>query len=592
MSDYRPIDSDVYNEAKSLGLTSLQANIVSSRISIKDNIDIESLINPSLSKIPDPMLMKDMDKAVNRLADAIINNELIAVSTDFDTDGCSSCAVIKSALVQCFRVPETSVIVHVSDRMKHGYGLSPGAVDSILSASWDRPPTVVITADHGSSDKAGIEHYLKRMSELGSIGDVIVTDHHEIPEEGPPDNAYAVCNPKREDCSYPETWVCGGLIAYFLIGMVAKELISRGWIEKSKHGILLSYSGLATIGDMMDLRQNTNRAVVNFALEKMNKQALPAWSVIKQSLEDGESITEETLGFFISPAVNSASRMGYDGINAVNYLMAPNYETAQKKFDFIKSSNAERQNVEAKLLDGAIEKAQTQYDAGRRSIIIHLDEGHAGVNGIVCSRIKERFNRPTMVLSTVGNLFVGSCRSLPGFDFRMGMSRVFKENKGIAIKYGGHSQAAGLSVNPDRVEDLVRLFEEYNAPYITDEVLGGKISHDGVLFEDVSVHADTLDEISQLAPYGQKFETPIFLLKGYVSNFKIVGSKQNHAKITITNEYGSISGIWFKVVSSASDEIPVANGDYVEVLTGISWNYFRGNKTIQCKINSLVQKGN
>lgn len=588
-STQRQIDNEIYTKGLSLGLSDLQSRIIAGRIGGGDGMLVEQVISPEISKIPPPSLMKDMDKSAERLADAVVNGELIAVSTDFDTDGCSSCAIIKVALTRYFKVPEQNVVVHVSDRMKHGYGLSQGAIDAILSACWDRPPTLIITADHGSSDEDGISYYQKKMAEAGSIGDVVVTDHHEIPEEGPPISAYAVCNPKRADCTYPEHTVCGGVVAYFLVARTAQILIERGWIERSPHSILLSYAGLATIGDMMDMRTNTNRAIVHFALRKMNDGALPAWQVVKQLVDPSASVTAETLGFFVSPAINSASRMGYDGMNAVNFLTAITPEVAQSKFQVISESNLERQDVESALLEEAFEKAQVQINEGRRSLVIYLEEGHAGVNGIVCSRVKDRFNRPSAVLSTVGNLVVGSCRSLPGFDFRAGMSRVFSEHKGIAVKFGGHSQAAGLSIHKERVDDFVRLFEEINAPFITDEVISGRQYYDGVLFEDVPVFHQTITEIEALEPYGQKFEPPVFLLKGTISKLRVVGSKKNHAQVGIKSTTGGeISGMWFKIISSEGEELPVSIGDYIELLVSVGFNRFRGATTIQFIVQGVA----
>lgn len=577
----RATDAQSYELAKQAGLTDVQAQIVAARMRFENLEQVRQFMQPSLAdSLPPPHLMKDMEKAAERFAQAIIGGETIALSTDFDSDGCSSCSILYSALINYFSVPRERIVPHVSLRMKHGYGLSKGAVDEIFMEAFGRkPPTLLITADHGSSDQVGVEYYLEKMKEQGMSGDVIITDHHEIPSHGHPKAAYACCNPKREDCTYPEPSVCGAVVAYLLVAQTRKVLLEKGWQVKPNHGVLLSYGGLATISDVMDLRRPANRAIVQNALKQINRKALPAWSVLKQEASN-QTVWAETLAFGAAAAINAASRTGRDGWIAVQFMTAITNEMASKYWLELKKANKERQDIEASLLEDAITIAQWQNDNGRKTLVVYLKNGHAGVNGIVCSRIKDRFGKPTIVLSPVSGAVTGSARSIEGFDIREAMEKTFEKYKDICIKFGGHEQAAGLTVYPEKVSEFIDAFEDVAGSMMDNVVLGGVIRYD-FDFTDYPINELLYAELQRLEPYGQKFEKPLFVIRAKAFDLKPIGANKNHLRMKLQTKHGSIAAMWFRFRFDESEPIPIEDGLEYRFVVTLSKNYFNGQSTLQ-----------
>ena len=395
----RITDKVIYKAALDAGLSELQAKIIANR-QLPKGTDIHGFINPSLEKMPKISLLKDIKVAGERIAEAVINEECIGLVCDFDVDGTSSAAVMYKALVDLFKMPAYRVKVFISNRMKEGYGFSDQVLDRILDT--DPIPSLLITADQGSSNGAQVTRYVEYMKSKKKTGDVIVSDHHEIPKSGGPNDAIAFVNPQQKDDNYPDKTICGCTVALFLMASARNELIKSGHLNAKETSLrdLIAYSTAATIADCVSMASQTNRAIVKQGLEEINDGKLPAWRQMQQFVRDvNEPIKEDSIGFGLGPRINACSRTGGDGLNAVRYYLAENDNDAKRYLEYLHVDNNIRKDIEQKLLKEATRQAISLTEQGYRSIVFFLKDGHHGIHGIVASRICERFGRPVIALS-------------------------------------------------------------------------------------------------------------------------------------------------------------------------------------------------
>ncbi len=403
-------DNELYKKAIEGGATKLQAEIIANR-DIPDGTDIQGFMNPSLDSIRDVGRMKDIKKAGNRIADAIIEGEHICLACDFDVDGISSAAVMYKAIVDLFSYDPSKVYTCISNRMKEGYGLNDQVIERILEK--DPIPTLVITADQGSSNEPQIKKYLeetKRIMKLRGAkkridraGEVIVSDHHEIPPSGGPVSAFAFVNPQQHDDEFPDKTICGCTVAMFLMASTRAALIKKGHLDKNAPTIkpLMAYATAATISDCVSMASQINRAIVRKGLEEINNETLPAWRAMKELCvkEEIEPVRAESIAFGLGPMINACSRTGGDGLNAVKYYLSDTYEDAQRYLSFLNVDNDIRKDIEKRLVEEAMERSVELIEKGFYSLVIPIKDGHHGIHGIAASRIVERFGRPTIILS-------------------------------------------------------------------------------------------------------------------------------------------------------------------------------------------------
>lgn len=403
-------NEELFNKAIAEGASILQATIIANR-DIPEGTDIQGFMNPSLNNLPDIGQMQDIKKAGNRIADAIIEGEQLCLACDFDVDGISSAAVMYKALVDLFGYDRTKVEVCISNRMKEGYGLNDQVIDRILEK--DPIPTLVITADQGSANEAQVKRYIeetkKIMKRRGSkkridrVGEVIISDHHEIPTTGGPESAYAFVNPQRHDDTFPDKTICGCTVAMFLMASARAALIKKGYLTKDAPTIkpLMAYSTAATISDCVSMASQINRAIVRHGLDEINNETLPAWRAMKELCvrESIEPVRAESIAFGLGPMINACSRTGGDGLNAVRYYLADTYDDAKKYLSFLQVDNDIRKDIEKRLVEEAMEKSAELIEKGFYSLVIPIKNGHHGIHGIAASRIVERFGRPTIILS-------------------------------------------------------------------------------------------------------------------------------------------------------------------------------------------------
>ncbi len=580
-------ESTLAQLSQTLSLSPLQARIVANRIvvnSIDEKKNSESVVaqtvHTSLKNIAPPNLLIDCDNAVKRIALAITNNETIGLLTDYDVDGITSHAILLHSLRDFFSVPEAKIQHLIGHRIDDGYGISQGLVERILNA--DVLPGLIITADCGSSD----ELQITQLKEKGI--DVIVTDHHAIPQSGIPSSALAVINPTRDDCSYPDDTIAGCMVAWLLMSQLRSELVGNGLItaEAPKLSALLDFVALGTVADAVSLSRPINRAVVNAGLKVMNQMKRPCWQAIKKMLErDFQIFTAEDLGFQIGPRINARSRMS-DPYMALHYLSAPTLGLSSEYLAQLDQDNQTRKETEKEMLEIAFEQAKKQLSTQKWSLVIFHEKFHAGVQGIVASRLMEKFGRPAIVLSPTNDpeKLTGSARTIPGVHIRDAIESVANELPDIIPGFGGHKGAAGLKLKSDAVNEFSRLIDKAIEQQLSiDDDLRPVIYTDGELSE-VEISFQTIAELKHLEPYGREFEVPIFEGDFKVQSIRVIGSEANHLMIQLATESNSFRAVWFRALEKKNDPFPFVEGQFIHAAYQLKENYFRGNFSVQLHI--------
>jgi len=566
--------------AQSHDLSPLQARILSHRVA--DEQELEKVALASLKDIAAPGLLKDSDKAVKRIAQAVSDGETIGLLTDYDVDGITSHAILFHALRDFFAVDEVKLQHLIGHRIADGYGISPGLVDRILKDK-NNLPDIIITADCGSSDEAQIA----RLKEQGIV--VIVTDHHAIPQEGIPESAFATINPTRDDCPYPDSTIAGCMVSWLLMSHLRNELINTGQLAKGapKLSGLLDFVSLGTVADAVSLLTPVNRAVVTVGLKVMNQLQRPCWQAMKQLLErDFQVFTAEDMGFQIGPRINARSRMS-DPYMALHYLCAA---TAAESVQYLKEldkDNQNRKDTEKDMLEIAYALAKEQLDSQRWSLVIYDKAFHAGVQGIVASRLMEKFGRPVIVLSPTNEpeKLTGSARTIDRVHIRDAIETAANSQPDMVLGFGGHKGAAGLKLNSSKIAEFAAAFDQAIEQQLNtdDNDLRPVIVTDGELVED-ELSYETIAELKYLEPYGREFEVPLFEGDFEVQNMRVIGADGTHLMIQLATDRHSFRAVWFRALEKKGDPLPFVEGQFIHAVYQLKENYYRGNFSIQLHI--------
>lgn len=574
----RQPSEQTYTLALAAGLSPLLAHIIACRLADFAG-DIQRIVSPGLRYIEHPDLLKDSTRAAERIAAAIIGQERIGILTDYDVDGITSHALIYRALTEYFGFPSDAIHSLIGHRIQDGYGVSEGLIQRILANAIR--PELIITADCGSSDEARIA----RLQEAGI--DVIVTDHHALPLEGPPQSAYAVVNPTRPDCRYPDTTIAGCMTAWLLMSQVRSKLIDQGYLpaDAPKLARELDYVSLGTVADCVSIGTAINRAVVAVGLGYLNRFTRPCWRAIRTLLNRSQQpLTVEDLSFQLGPRINARSRLA-DPYAALRYLLADNDRDAMRYLTLLDADNQERKGIERDMVETAKLEADRQVEQGRAALVVYLDNGHAGVQGIVASRLVEAFGRPAIVLCNTlepGQL-TGSARSIAELHMRDTLQRVADARTDVFVKFGGHKGAAGLTVYHARLTDFQEAFEQAVRVQLGDTKLGPVLWTDGNLAAE-AISLATLAELEQLQPYGREFETPLFEGTFIVEAVRVVGAEAVHLTLTLSTPVSLYGAIWFRALPAPDAPLPVVSGNTVHCAYRLSRNEFRGAQRLRLLI--------
>ncbi len=451
---------------------------------LTDRSDVDVFLSEEGDPLGDPFLMKGMQTAVRRILQAIVASERIVVYGDFDADGVTSTAL----LIHALRYLGGSVEPYIPDRVDEGYGLSMSSMERLAG----RGTGLVVTVDCGVSSVDEIAWAKARGM------DVIVTDHHHAPPNLPV--ALAIVNPKQADCPYPFKQLAGVGVAFNLALAVA-GLSGVTGAEDQVHG-LTDLVALGTVADLVPLT-GENRTLVKRGLRRLNQAPRPGVAAL---LRAGglAKVDAGTIAFGLGPRLNAAGRMG-DAWNAYHILLTESATEAGELASSLESTNQERQDLTARLCSLAREQFLNSGAADRIAIVAGT-EYRAGVVGLVAGRLAEEFYRPAVVLEVGPHTSRGSARSIPGFH----IARALDQCDDLLLRHGGHAQAAGFTVENDRLEQLKeRLLG------IADAELA-ETAQEAVLAIDAEVEAaqirwDTLDWIDRLAPFGYGNQQPLLM---------------------------------------------------------------------------------
>jgi single-stranded-DNA-specific exonuclease len=480
-------DLQVEALVRELGVSATTARLLCIR-DLADPAAARRFLSPSLADLHDPFRLAGMEVAVERILRALANRERIAIHGDYDVDGVTSTVILRRAL----ELLGGDVFHFIPERLRDGYGLQPAAVDR-LHADGAR---LVISVDCGIR---GVEA-ADRARTLGM--DLIITDHHE-PDTALP-RAVAVINPKRHDCQYPDKNLAGVGVALKLVQALCTRTDRLSWLPA-----FVKVAAIGTLADVVPL-VGENRILAKLGLGMLSKG--PHKVGLRALLEGcglaGKDIDSYHIGFVLAPRVNAAGRMSTPDI-AARLLLASDEGMAAEARELAEQLNTEnlrRQQEEADIVTAARHITETDLEVGSRTVIVVAGEGwHRGVIGIVASKLVDHFHRPAIVLSIDGDVAHGSCRSIPSFN----MLGALESCAELMIKFGGHKQAAGLTIESARIRELRARVNEYADERIGPDDLRPRLWIDGALTFR-GINEQVTSELTALAPFGAGNPCPVF----------------------------------------------------------------------------------
>ncbi|WP_420841778.1 single-stranded-DNA-specific exonuclease RecJ [Halomonas alimentaria] len=574
----RPRDAALYARAQREGLSELQARVLAGRLAGYQG-ELAPLVSPSLRHLAHPERLADGRRAAERIAQAVVDGEHIGILTDYDVDGITSHVVIRRTLHELFGVPEAKLHSLIGHRIHDGYGISLPLVERTLAL---KPrPSLVITADCGSSDEP-------RIARLVAEGiEVVVSDHHALPVEGPPPSAHAVVNPTRDDCDYPDPTIAGCMVAWLTMSLTRSVLIEWGVLgrETPKLSPWLSYVALGTVADCVSLGGSpANRAVVTHGLTLINRMEAACWRAMAQRLgADSVPFDAETLGFQMGPRINARSRLD-DPYAALHFMLAADDATAVRHLETLDQDNQSRKAIEADMAEQARALALPALTADEPAIVVYLESGHAGVQGIVASRLVQAYGRPALVLTPAATpgMLTGSGRSIEGLHLRDALQRTFELAPEALPRFGGHRGAAGVGVPVEQLDAFKAAFLQAVAEQLGGAELYPRILTDGDLAPE-QLSLATLEELQALGPYGREFDPPLFQGEFIVERLRPVGADGNHLMLELSLGAVIHRAIWFRALTPG--EVPAFGvGDRLRCAYKLNRNRWRGRENLQLMV--------
>lgn len=565
----------VANLAAVLNIPPVLANLLVQR-GIETYNEATRFFNPKLSDLHDPFLMKDMDKAVERIDKAVRNNEKIMVYGDYDVDGCTAVALVYTFLRS---QGHENLTFYIPDRYTEGYGVSVASIDY----AQQKGISLVIALD------CGIKAVEKVDYANGKGIDFIICDHH-LPGDRIP-QAVAVLDPKREDCSYPFDELSGCGVGFKLIqGYAQKRGIPFTEVEK-----LLDLVVVSTAADIVPLT-GENRILAYYGLRRLNENPRKGLhSIIRICGLDKHQITIDDIVFKIGPRINAAGRMAVDrddpdaapsgGHKAVEMLIERDEGTAEAFGGIIDGFNQDRKSIDRNVTQEAHDIIESNPEMkSHKSTVIYNPKWMKGIVGIVASRLIETYYKPTVVLTMSNNLATGSARSVPGFD----LYQAVESCSDLLENFGGHMYAAGLTMKPEKIEEFTRRFHAYVEEHIDSALLVPQVDIDSeLLFSDITPTFRAI--LSRFQPFGPGNTAPVFVTRG-VSNrgdAKLVGSESEHIKMDLTQRQKPNTTIAAIAFQQPTHYEWIRNGRPVDVCYTIVENHYRGVTTPQLRIKDI-----
>ena len=544
---YPNYDENFIKELESYSISKNIAKILNAR-NITDMNSVKKYFSDEYEEGYDPFLMHDMQKAVDRINEAIENEEKILVYGDYDADGITSTVLLVETLISM----GANVSSYIPNRFEEGYGPNKEAFTKII----DSGITLIITVDNGI---AGVEE-VDLANELGC--DVIVTDHHKIQDTIP--NAYAIIHPEHPEGNYPFKKLAGVGVA-FKLAHALLEIFPD---------FLLDLVAIGTIADMVSITDE-NRIFVKQGLELINDDPRIGLKMLLELSGIDTKIDEQTVGFYIGPKLNSIGRMDSAKLG-LTFLMAEDPVTARALAEQIEQYNIQRKQVTEDIVKDVISKIENS-EKKQKNVIMVSGEYHEGVLGIVASNIVEKYQKPVFIMNEKEGVLKGSARSIFDFNIYIAMNKI----SDLFLAFGGHTLAAGFSFekyNFEKIEEFLdKEFEEFKR---NNDLKANKNIDIVTSLEDISYQF--LNSLDALKPYGMDFEKPTVLIENaMVLNKTYFGSEKQYLRLTIADEVGNLDCITFKD-SVTFDK--VEKNDIIDLLCNIDKNNFNGRTKLQAHI--------
>lgn len=552
-----PAEDDVAQLANDLSVSDGIASLLIQR-GIRNFEQSKTFFRPSLDDLHDPFLMKDMQKAVNRIQAAIQNNERILVYGDYDVDGTTSVALLFSFLTEIYPY----VATYIPDRYKEGYGVSIAGIDYAHQHNY----SLIIALDCGikAIDKVA---YAK---EKGI--DFVICDHHRPGTEVP--NAIAVLDPKQDDCLYPYKELCGCGVGFKLIQALAS---ANG---KTIEDLLpyLDFVATAIGADIVPIT-GENRVLAYYGLIQINDNPRPGFKALMANLDQKLSMTDVI--FKIAPRINAAGRMEH-GSYAVELLVEKQLSKAKSMAEGIETFNSSRKELDKEITEAALDQILKNKEEAHFTSVVYDPSWHKGVIGIVASRLTENYYRPTLVFTKSGDKLAASARSIKGFD----VYNALEACADCLEQFGGHMYAAGLTMLPEQFLPFKEKFEKIVSLSIDKRLLIPEIKADlKIDFNDITPKFYRL--LKQFAPFGPGNSLPVFLSQNLrdAGESKCVGQDSLHLRLCVAQSDGVIfEGIGFNL----GDKLAlVKSGQPIDILYTIDENRFRGQTKLQLKVKDI-----
>lgn len=524
---------------------------------IREDEAIKKFLSKDLGVMYDPFLMRDMDKAVERIYAAKNSGEKITIYGDYDVDGITAIAILYKHLKEL----GISVDYYVPDRMQEGYGVNRDALDKIkLSGS-----SLIITVDTGITAVEECEYACQ-------IGlDVIVTDHHECKEVIP--DAYAAIDPKRKDCSYPFKSLAGVGVVFKLIQALAENDTIDTLMEK--------YSDLMCLGTVADISPlvDENRVIVTEGLKRFRNTKNVGLKALIDVSTNGKAITTSTIGYIIAPRINASGRLGCAS-NSVELFLTDDKNRANELASYLCEENSLRQQTEQKMFKEALEYLEIHPEVKEDDIIVIPHENwHHGIVGIVSSKITEKFYKPSILFAIDGDEAKGSGRSVSGFN----LFDTLENCTDLLEKFGGHELAAGLTIKASNIEAFRKRINEYAKNHISETMLTPTIMIDAAI-KAPFITIETVRDINNLQPFGVDNPTPAFMVRKIKIHKISVMSEGKHLRMTLLKDGKYLDSVGFGMGEYYHH---LEEGDYIDVAFALDINDYKGFQNVQLILKDI-----
>ena len=536
-------DADFTKIAKSAGLSSEVACLLFQR-GIKDESSLKKFLDPSLEDLHDPYLLHDMEKAVERIRQAIERGELILVYGDYDADGMTSASIVKESLEQL----GAECLIYLPNRFTDGYGPNASVYKYFIE---QQGVSLIVTVDNGVAGHEGIDL-------AQSMGvDVIVTDHHSMPEVLP--DAYAIVHPEHQEADYPFKHLAGCGVAFKL----ACALLEEVQVE------LLDLVAIGTIADMVSLTDE-NRIMVQYGLEVLrNTQRLGLQELFEVAGISSSDLTEETVGFQLAPRLNALGRLD-DPNPAIDLLTGFDDEEVHEIALMIQEKNEERKEI----VQAIYEEAKSLVDPNKSVQVLAKEGWNPGVLGIVAGRLLEELGQTVIVLNIEDGSAKGSARSIEAVD----IFEALDPHRELFIAFGGHAGAAGMTLEAEQLDALSEILETY----VKDKGIDAKCKSQLYLDEELdleNLNLDTVKSFERLAPFGMDNQKPIFYIRDFqVENARSMGAGDSHLKLKISKGTANFEVVAFGQGAKATE---FAQTKQLELAVTLSVNQWNGQTTLQ-----------